>query len=166
MKNGLQDLNICFCILIVVLTSLCMAIGLRPCDADDFSKISPKKLGSLNHFQAALYSDCVMTSAVGALPPITNASQLNTQSYSSQLDQAATAQFKSLPALQGLTPVQLGCLAHETLRDYAHQTFTKGQKTLEALTRFLTTSPALCLAIASGFTPTNGRKISTTCHLP
>ena len=24
-------------------------------------------------------------------------------------------------------------MAHETLRDYAHQTFTKGQKTLEAL---------------------------------
>ena len=166
MKNDLQDLNICFYILIVVLISLCMIIGLRPCAADDSSKISSKKLGSLNHFQAALYSDCVMASAAGALPAITNASQLNTQSYSSQFDQAATTQFKSLTALQGLTPVQLGCLAHETLRDYAHQTFTRGQKTLEALTRFLTMSPASCLAIASGFTPVNGRKIITTCHLP
>src|SRR5690348_4379609 len=50
--------------------------------------------------------------------------------------------------------VQLGCMTHETLRDYAHQTFTRVQKTLEALTRFLTMSLASCLAIASGFTPT------------
>jgi hypothetical protein len=166
MKNDLRTSDIYFYILIVVLTSLCIAIGTKPCIADDFSKISPKSLGRLDNFQAALYSDCVMTGTAGALPAITNASQLSILSYNSRLDSAATAQFKSLTALHGLTPVQLGCLTHETLRDYAHQTFPKGQKTLEALTSFLTKSPASCLTIASGFTPANGHKIITTCHLP
>jgi hypothetical protein len=166
MKNNLRTSDIYFYILIVILTGLCMAIGSRPCAADDFSKISSKSLGRLGNFQAALYLDCVMTGTAGALPAITNANQLNTPSYSSRLDSVAMAQFKSLTALHGLTPVQLGCLTHETLRDYAHQTFPKGQKTLEALTRFLTKSPASCLTIASGFTPANGQKIITTCHLP
>jgi hypothetical protein len=166
MKNDLQTSYVYFCILIVVLTGLCMAIGIKPCTADDFSKISPKSLGRLNKFQAALYSDCVMTGTAGALPAISNATQLNILSYNSRLDSVAMAQFKSLTALQGLTPIQLGCLTHETLRDYAHQTFPKGQKTLEALTRFLTKSPTLCLTIASGFIPANGQKIIKTCHMP
>jgi hypothetical protein len=166
MKNNLRTSDIYFYYLIVILTGLCMAIGNKPCAADDFSKISPKSLGHLDNFRAALYLDCVMTGTAGAFPALTNASQLNTLSYNSQLDSVGTAQFKSLTALQGLTPVQLGCLTHETLRDYAHQTFPKGQKTLEALTRFLTKSPASCLTIASGFTPANGQKIITTCHLP
>jgi hypothetical protein len=166
MKNDLKTPYIYFYILIVVLAGLCMAIGIKPCTAGDFSKISAKSLGRLDKFQAALYSDCVMTGTAGALPAITNASQLNILSYNSGLDSVAMAQFKSLTALQGLTPVQLGCLTHETLRDYAHQTFPKGQKTLEALTRFLTKSPASCLTIASGFTPANGQKIIETCHLP
>jgi hypothetical protein len=150
----------------LVSTVLVVTAWIKPCCAEEPSEVSPSGLAALDKFQAALYSDCIMTGSAGELPAVNKASELSATKDQSQLNKTAMTQFKSLTALQGLTPVQLGCLTQETLLDYAHQTFGHGHHSSQALTIFLTQNAGSCLRIASTYTPANPDTITASCHLP
>jgi hypothetical protein len=114
-------------------------------------------------YQSALYSDCLMATDANALKAVKKPNAFtDAKTLSSDMAKAGP----SLPALQALTPVQIGCVTSQTLRDYAKQLSPTGKtNSLLALTNFLNQGSSGCLTIASGYTPLSAAKIAATCSL-
>jgi hypothetical protein len=106
---------------------------------------------NLNQEQSAIYLACIAVAGAGNLSPQITPNTLAAQIL---LNQQVVSQMQSLPALQGMTFIQLGQLVPKSLKDYAKtQLGCTSKCTTVALNLFLTQSQSSCLSIASGFTP-------------
>ncbi len=106
---------------------------------------------NLNQAQSALYLACVATATEGNLSP-----NITPNSLAALLlvNQQVVSQAQSLPALQGMTFVQLQQLMSNSVKQYAQNQLGCTKKcTSAALNLFMTQNQSSCLAIASGFTP-------------
>jgi hypothetical protein len=107
---------------------------------------------SLNANQGALYLACVGVSTAGTLPV-----NLTPNLFAAAIltNQQTVSQAQSITSLQNMSFVQIGTLIDTNIKAYAVQQLGCSKKhcTEQALTLFLTQSPASCLTIASGFTP-------------
>ncbi len=125
--------------------ALVAAIGLMSAHA------SAQTVSGLNQQQAALYLACTGVATGGNLSP-----QITPNALAAEIlvNQQLVNQAQSLPALQGLSFIQLSQVMSNSLKTYAKQQLGCTKKcTAAALNLFLTQNPGSCLSIASGFTP-------------
>ncbi len=106
---------------------------------------------SLNQGQSAVYLACVAAATGGNLS--TNITP-NSLAALLLLNQQVVSQANSLPALQGMTFVQLQQLVSDSVKEYAEKQLGCTKKcTKAAMNLFETQNQSSCLSIASGFTP-------------
>jgi hypothetical protein len=106
---------------------------------------------NLNQEQSAIYLACVAVATGGNL-----STQITPNVLAAEIlvNQQLVSQAQSLPALQGLTFIQLGRLISSSLRDYGQKQLGCTRKcTQQVLNLFVTQNQSSCLSIASGFAP-------------
>jgi hypothetical protein len=104
---------------------------------------------NLNQNQAALYLSCIAVSTGGTLS--TNITP-NTLTALLLMNQQTVSQAQTLPALQGMTFIQLAQAMQNSMKNYEKNQLGCQKKCVQAaLNLFQTQSQSSCLSIASGF---------------
>jgi len=128
--------------------SIALVAGIGLTSAHAIAQTTPS---GLNQQQAALYLACTGVATGGNLSP-----QITPNALAAEIlvNQQLVSQAQSLPALQGLSFIQLSQVMSNSLKTYAKQQLGCTKKcTAAALNLFLTQNTNSCLSIASGFTP-------------